>query len=360
MESNRLGCSGTTIEELVVAMQLIGRGTTSLRRRIAQIPVAVRLSRAAKTRLKWMEHYARHGNASLTARYFGISRQTFYTWKRRYNPIDLSSLEDRDSRPKHVRQRTWTTEQILAVKEIRERYPRWGKDKLVVLLRQQGMDLSTSMVGRILRYLKQNGQLVEPIRAMGVRKRRTARPHAIRKPRAYQAVAPGDIVQVDTMDLRPVPGTILKHFTAHDVVSRYNVAAIRSQATATSARAFLHDVVARLPFAVRAIQVDGGSEFMAEFEEACAQHNIMLFVLPPRSPKLNGGVERAHRTHREEFYECCWAEPTVAGYRPALAAWIEHYNTVRPHQALGYLTPAAWLAQWNAEHGIAKGEVSRT
>lgn len=352
-------CSVATQDDTVATMQIVSRGTVRLNRQVRHLAVA-QLSREAKTRLKWMEHHRRQGNASLTARRFGISRQTFYTWKRRYNPDDLSSLESRSSRPHQVRSRTWTIEQILAVKEIRERYPRWGKDKLVVLLRQQGMELSTSMVGRILRYLKHNGQLVEPLRAMGVRKRRIARPHAIRKPHAYQAQAPGDIVQVDTMDLRPVPGTILKHFTAHDVLSRYNVAAIRSQATATSARAFLQQCIAEFPFPVRAIQVDGGSEFMAEFEEACAWHTIQLFVLPPRSPKLNGGVERAHRTHREEFYECSWVEPTVAGYRPALADWLDLYNTVRPHQALGYQTPAAWLEHWNADNGVAKGEVSRT
>jgi len=39
------------------------------------------------------------------------------------------------------------------------------------------------------------------------------------------------------------------------------------------------------------------------FEEACREKEIKLFVLPPRSPKLNGYVERAHRTHLEEFYE---------------------------------------------------------
>jgi hypothetical protein len=35
------------------------------------------ISRLAKQRLKWMDHYAAHGNAALTCRYFGISRQTF-------------------------------------------------------------------------------------------------------------------------------------------------------------------------------------------------------------------------------------------------------------------------------------------
>ena len=58
-----------------------------------------------------------------------------------------------------------------------------------------------------------------------------------------------------------------------------------------------------MPFPVRSIQVDGGSEFEALFEEECQRRGIKLFVLPLRSPKLNGGVERARRTHTEEFYE---------------------------------------------------------
>ena len=69
---------------------------------------------------------------------------------------------------------------------------------------------------------------------------------------------------------------------------------------------------------------------------------IILFVLPPRSPKLNGRVERAHRTHREEFYEVADLGWTVAQIRPHLLAWERIYNTVRPHQALGYKTP--WRA----------------
>jgi transposase InsO family protein len=90
---------------------------------------------------------------------------------------------------------------------------------------------------------------------------------------------------------------------------------------------------------VRAIQVDGGSEFQAEFERECKKRGILLFVLPPRSPKLNGRVERAHRTHREEFYEVADLGWTVAEIRPHLLAWERIYNTVRPHQALGYKTP---------------------
>ncbi|HID09737.1 MAG TPA: transposase [Candidatus Latescibacteria bacterium] len=309
------------------------------------------LSREARQRLRWMDHYGAHGrNASLTCRYFGISRQTFYRWKRRYDPRNLRSLEDRSHRPHHLRKPTWTPEMVKAVLSLREEYPRWGKDKLVVLLGQRGWPISTSMVGRILRYLKDRGVLREPLRTpISVRKRRWKRPYAVRKPKGYQVEQPGDLVEVDTLDVRPLPGVILKHFTARDVVSRWDVVEVHSKATATMATHFLESLQARLPFPVKAIQVDGGSEFEAAFEEACREQGIVLFVLPPRSPKLNGHVERAHRTHTEEFYEVFDFPLEVAPLNRELKAWEHTYNTVRPHQALGYLTPYQFLTQWQRQ-----------
>ena len=94
---------------------------------------------------------------------------------------------------------------------------------------------------------------------------------------------------------------------------------------------------------MRAIQVDGGSEFKADFERLCQARGIRLFVLPPRSPKLNGGVERAQRTHKEEFYELIDLPPTITELRRRLLRHEEVYNTVRPHQRLGQRTPWAWL-----------------
>ena len=66
---------------------------------------------------------------------------------------------------------------------------------------------------------------------------------------------------------------------------------------------FLDRLTARMPFPVRAIQVDGRPEFQAAFEEACQARGIRLFILPLRSPELNGCVGRAQRTHTGELYE---------------------------------------------------------
>ncbi len=307
----------------------------------------VELSRKARQRLKWFDYYRSRGyNARLTCRYFGISPQTFYRWKRRYNPKHLESLEDRTHRPRHLRQPTYSVALVEAVLKLREEYPRWGKDKLVVLLREEGVSCSTSTVGRIIHRLKERGVLKEPVpNHISARKRQRQRPYAIRKPKDYGISLIGDLVQLDTLDIRPLPGVLLKHFTAHDVVSRWNTVGVYSRATANTATDFLDTLEARMPFAVRAIQVDGGSEFEAIFEEECQRRGIKLFVLPPRSPKLNGAVERAHRTHTEEFYEVTNSSFDLPELREELVEWEQVYNTVRPHQALGYMTPLKFLQQ---------------
>lgn len=326
--------------------------------RFARHPIPS-LSRRARVRLKWFDYYEAHGaNAALVCRRFGIGRETFYRWKRRYNPKDLTSLEDRSSLPRERRRRTWTPEQVEAVRKMREEYPGWGKDKLKRLLDKQAVPLSVSRVGRILSYLKARGVLREPLRAVKARGRTWRRPYAVRKPRDYPVEAPGDLVQLDTLDVRPEPGVVLKQFTSRDVVSRWDVLELAYRATARTARRLLDAILERMPFPVRAIQVDGGSEFMAEFEEECRARGILLFVLPPRSPKLNGAVERANRTHTEEFYDFSSADPTVAGLGAELRAWETVYNTVRPHQALGYLTPREFLDRYHQQHRGKEG-VSR-
>ena len=206
--------------------------------RLARIP---ELSKRARQRLKWFDYYQqRGGNARLTCRHFDISPQTFYRWKRRYNPRNLISLEDRSRRPQRLRGPTWSPELAQAVFRLREKYPRWGKDKLVVLLRGAGWTVSTSMVGRILKGLKERGVLREPLRnGVTTSKHHYHRPYAIRKPRDYRVGMPGDLNQVDTLDIRPLPGVILKHFTARDVVSRWDVLEVHTQAKAATAAHFL-------------------------------------------------------------------------------------------------------------------------
>lgn len=133
-----------------------------------------------------------------------------------------------------------------------------------------------------------------------------------------------------------------------DAVQRLRVAVEEIEA----ASLFLDKLIAEMPFPVRAIQVDGGSEFMAEFEQACAEKGIALYVLPPKSPELNGAVERCNGAWRYEFYACRDLSLTIPEIAKHVDAFQHVYNTYRPHRALAGLTPKRYLDKRRAEEAL--------
>jgi transposase InsO family protein len=306
------------------------------------------LSREAKSRyhtlIAWEAMREAGISADLASRKLGEARSTLYRWQKRVVEHGLSGLEKDSRRPKRLRTVSWTPELIETVLELREQYPRWGKEKLCVLLRREGWQISISTVGRILCYLRRRGLLHDPPKKAYISvKRAKKRPYALRKPKNYKVEFPGDLVQIDTLDVTLMTGVHFKHFTARDMISRWDVLQACSRATANNARTFLETVQERLPFPLKAVQVDGGSEFMAEFEQACQEKSIHLFVLPPRSPKLNGCVERAHRTHVEEFYQVYANDWELPVMNKVLQEWERIYNEVRPHHSLDNLTPKEYI-----------------
>ena len=68
-------------------------------------------------------------------------------------------------------------------------------------------------------------------------------------------------MEVDTLDVRPLPGVVLKHFTARDVVSKGDVLQAHTKASSHTEAAFMDTLLRRIPFAVKVIQVDGGLSF---------------------------------------------------------------------------------------------------
>ena len=181
------------------------------------------LSPKGEQRLRWLTCWQKmqeHGlSGAESSQALGLPRSTLYRWRKRLREQGRAGLEGRSRRPHRLRHPTWSPELAQAVLALRERYPRWGKDKLVVLLRREGREVSTSMVGRILTQLKAKRILREPPNHISARKRSRPRPYARRKPKDYLPQAPGDLVQVDTLDVRPVPGMIYKHFTSRDTIS---------------------------------------------------------------------------------------------------------------------------------------------
>ncbi|MER8754033.1 integrase core domain-containing protein [Mesorhizobium sp. M1050] len=277
-------------------------------------------------------------DAGQAARAVGVPRSTLYRWE--------SAPEPKSRRPHRVRANGWSPTLRAEVERLRLDFPFWGKDKLGPVLRKAGFAVSNATVGRILKKLVERGRVTpvpELIRKAGRKSPPKIRPHAIRKPKDVCFEKPGDVIQIDTLTLTIAPGRTVKHFDAYDVFAKWTVAKPYAQATAANAADFLAKVTAEMPWPIKAIQIDGGSEFMAEFETACQDNEIPLYVLPPRSPKLNGAVERCNGAWRYEFYATVDLPTQIDKIAQHVDAFQHLYNHHRPHGALDGLTPSEYL-----------------
>ena len=271
----------------------------------------------------------------------GISRATFYRYQRAFKKDKLLGLKPQSTRPHKVRQlRTKRTlENISLARQIREANPTYSKFKIAEIMRRdEGVQISESTVGRILKKLMDK-KLIKRATALKP-KRRVFNGYAQKWNIKADRSEPGKMIQVDHMTVHLNPGTTYKQFQAWDPKTKTIIAAVYRNADSSTAAKFLEHLLTSLPFKAQSIQVDGGSEFMDKFEEACKAKDIPLFVLPPRSPKYNGGVERGNRIFREEFYNIktndVW---NLTQLRIKLAEAVKIYNTYRPHRSLKGLTP---------------------
>ena len=176
-----------------------------------------------------------------------------------------------------------------------------------------------------------------------VKRSRVSKGHA--KPwsfKSYEVMELGERIQLDHMVVTN-HGKTLRHFQFWERRSRVILTYVFAKATAHSAREALLQFVKEAPFPIKSIQVDGGSEFMGEFEAECQKLKIPLIVLPPKRPQYNGGVERGNRTFREDFYNRHnFFTNTLSEIRAALAKATYEYNYYRPHQNLDGLTPMGY------------------
>ena len=276
-----------------------------------------------------------------------ISRATYYRWQKNYQDYGLVGLENESRKPNKTRKPTWSKDDESHVLKLRLEFKFWGKYKIAVMYkRRYGKGLSPSIIGRILRKLIDRGFIKSVSFYTGEYhpKPRIFNGHAQRIPRDMRQNQVGDLIQVDHTTATLYTGSSVKHFKAVCPITKFSVEHVYKNATANNATHFLAYAKGRFPFVIRSIQVDGGSEFMADFEAACEKEAIPLYVLPPRSPEQNGCVERGNRTVKAEFYSQYEGPTSLEALNQALHKFSDFYNSVRPHQALQYLTPSEYYA----------------
>ena len=282
-----------------------------------------------------------------------ISRATFYRWRKRYYRKGVLGLEKESRRPFNIREKMWTLEDEIAVYKVRKKYKIWGKQKLAAILeREYNRKLSVSTVGRILSDLIKRGR-VRPayIYTSGKKpyKKRAFTGHAQRWQYGTKAKNPGEYIQMDHTIIDTDCGKQLRSFSAICPVTKIIFEQVYYRATSTTGADFLKQARDFFPFSIRSIQVDGGSEFMKDFESQCKAFNIPLYVLPPKRPQYNGNVERSHATLYYEFFSHYSHIHKLDTLRPLLKEYLNFYNSFRPHQSLKNKTPMfSWENNWRS------------
>jgi transposase InsO family protein len=304
---------------------------------LARIPT---LGKEAKKRLVWMDHYRANGeNAALTCRHFGISRQCFYEWKKRYNPFDLITLEDASRRPHQTRR--WEVSRIeeSRIKELRRAHIRYGKMKLRILYEQAyGTPVSSWKIQRVI---EKHGLYFHPKKTEALRRKRKLNEPRKRITELQKEQHAGFLVALDTV-VRYAAGAKRYILTGIDVHSKIAFARMYPSKHSKHAADFLRRINYLFDATIENLQTDNGSEFAKEFRVAAAQLSLPHYFSRPKTPTDNPFDERFNRTVQDEFIAMGNMTTDCAVFNRRLTEWLIEYNFKRPHQALGYQVPVEY------------------
>jgi transposase InsO family protein len=298
------------------------------------------VDRQVRHRLAVLRHAEEvSGNVAMTCRYYGISRPTFYKWLSRYRELGADGLVDRSRRP-HVSPRATHVDVVGKIIYLRRNY-HFGPQKIAMYLkRYHDVAISNSGVWRILKRLDLN--------RLPASQRYTR--HTQRWKR-YEKQLPGHQVQIDVKFIQPLKGATPRRkyyqFTAIDDCTRLRVLRIYPTLNQKTAIQFVDYVLQRLPFPVDVIQTDNGAEFQSAFHYHVLDKGVGHHYIKPRTPRLNGKVERSHRIDAEEFYRLLDGVviDDASVFNDKLQQWEDYYNYHRPHGGLDGQTPYERLRQ---------------
>jgi transposase InsO family protein len=272
-----------------------------------------------RRRLKWIRLYHETGDAGLVCRRCGISRPTLRKWLRRFDEEGDAGLAGRSRRPHRSPGRRVDTGRRALILGLRGERNLGARRIQSELRREHATRLSLATIHKVLA-AAQVRPLVRPARKKPITR--------------YAKSIPGERVQMDTCKI--APGCY--QYTAVDDCTRYRVLAVFSRRTAANTVTFLEQVAEEMPFPMQRVQTDRGTEFFALPVQKWLRENCIKFrPIKPRSPHLNGKVERSQKTDLSEF----WAitSPQDPALDRKLAEWQHYYNWRRPHGSLNGKTP---------------------
>lgn len=261
----------------------------------------------AKHKAPILAFWERYG-IKATMEAFSVKRRTLFLWKVRLKNGEgkLEALNEKSTRPKSVRTRTWSPDIVHEIKRQRAEHPNLGKKKIQQALasfcEETSLDCpSPSTVGNIIKDLgglrmfpvkvRHNGQIVERKRAKRVR-----------KPKHFVATHSGHCGAFDTIE-KIIHGSRRYVITFTDVYSRWSFAWATTSHASMAAKELFDLVTFLFPFPLEHILTDNGSEFMKHFDTEIRRLHQVHRHTYPKTPKMNVHAERFNRTIQEEYID---------------------------------------------------------
>jgi transposase InsO family protein len=284
--------------------------------------------RDIKRKLRVLNYAQEIGNVSKACRYFGISRECFYLWKRSYERNGEKALINSKPCPENPKLRTppEIEEKIL---HLRRKYHLGQLRISWYLQRYHGIKISS---GGVYGVLKRNGLNRLPKNA----KKRTV------LTQRYEKQVPGHHIQMDVkfLKFKDPSGKKVKRYqyTAIDDATRIRALKVYRRHTQKNAINFANYVIKKFPFRIHTIRTDNGHEFQSGFHWHLGDLGIRHVYIKPRTPRLNGKVERSHKTDDIEFYQLLSYRGDV-DLNKKLLRWEKFYNFTRPHAGVKGKTP---------------------
>ena len=284
---------------------------------------SVSLSREAKHRLRVIEYYLNSNSVTLTCRHFGICRSYFYKWFKRFNPKDLSSLEDRSRKPNRARTATYDISFISLIRKLRTDYPYLSSKKLArITFRDYGIGYSASTIGRIIK--RYELYFRAKIIAAKRRAKQARQVWKQRKPYLLSANGPRSVIEFDMKHIY-LGGVKQYAFVAVDIYTKEAVIHLSRQPSSFQAMLALDKAVSVFGDEMVIVN-DNGSENYAHAYNYLKSHGITQYFTRPHTPKDKPHVENLIGKLQQECLDEYRGHMTLEERERQVISWLNDYQ----------------------------------
>lgn len=294
---------------------------------------------------KLIKRYKETQDAAFVAKEFNVHKSTVYRWIKKSRTLTKgylkhTGLKRESTKPKRTKKCTLSSEERIAIEELRIRYG-WCAQRITGYLQRKGTLKEERGFSTVYRFLKRKGMINEK------KKHRRPRFQDTKHMHLKNAKTIGKLqmdVKYVTPELSGLTHTVFK-FAVIDIFSRYKQALIFPVLDMQHAIMALESILRTLPFEADFIQTDNGLEFQSKFIGFCKKQGLKHHFIHKRSPNENAVIERSFRTDEEEFYFRLKERPKdLFELNYLYQEYLTEYNTIRPHLGINLQTPQEVVA----------------